>query len=55
VLLDLAESHVSDAGAEALAESPHLGGLIYLNLYGNLITDRTAGRLRERFGARVHL
>lgn len=55
VLLDLAETHISDAGAEALAESPHLGGLIDLNLYGNLITDRTAGLLRARFGPRVHL
>ena len=55
VALDLAESHVSDAGAEALAASPHLGGLIDLNLYGNLITARAAARLRERFGQRVHL
>ena len=43
------------AGAEALADSPYLGGLLYLNLFGNRIGAYAAHRLRARFGDRVIL
>ena len=55
VLLDLAEAQIGDAGAASVLESRHLGGLIFLNLYGNPISDRAKGQLRQRFGDRVHL
>ena len=55
ILLDLAENLVEDRGAHALADSPHLDGLIHLNLSGNVISPDAARRLRKRFGDRVFL
>jgi hypothetical protein len=54
--LFLAANHVGDAGARALAESPHLTGLDLLDLTGNLlIGPRGRQALRERFGGRLRL
>lgn len=55
LVLDLAESHVSNTGADALARSETLTGLMYLNLYGNALDPAAAARLRKRFGDRVFL
>jgi uncharacterized protein (TIGR02996 family) len=44
---------IGDAGAVALAESPHLGQLLHLSLPRWGVSDATQQRLRERFGAGV--
>jgi len=46
---------MSDGGAYALAESPHLEHLTLLDLRFNQISDRAAQVLRDRFGDRVLL
>ena len=57
--LDLETNNIGAAGARSLAESPHLGGLVSLDLIRNPLGGRTsAGRearqaLKERFGERV--
>lgn len=48
--LDLSHCAISDAGAEALAESAWPGRLHRLVLTGNPISDSRAGWLRARFG-----
>jgi carbon storage regulator CsrA len=53
--LDLSFNRIGDAGAAALASSPHLARLRDLSLLGNPITDEGRQHLRERFGDCVHL
>ncbi|AWM36601.1 Leucine Rich repeats (2 copies) [Gemmata obscuriglobus] len=55
LVLDLAEVGIDDDGADALTQSARLGGLLYLNLYGNTLTATATARLRKRFGDRVFL
>lgn len=58
-VLDLIDCNVTDSGLKALAESPHLGALVSVDLSGNAIGDG-ASALRDRAvwpqlaGARLH-
>jgi hypothetical protein len=45
--LDLGGNHLGDAGAQALAASPHLPRLTHLNLNGNRIGDAGAAALAD--------
>ncbi len=47
---DLKNNPVTDAGAFALADSPHLGQVRSLQLHGTQIGPAGLARLRERFG-----
>jgi uncharacterized protein (TIGR02996 family) len=53
--LHLTFAGLGDRDARALAESPHLGGLLQLDLRHNDFTDEGTGALRRRFGDRVLL
>jgi hypothetical protein len=46
---------ISDAGAEALADSPFLGPLRQLQMRGNPVTSRGVEALRRRFGEGVQV
>ena len=50
-VLDLTENRLGDAGAAALADSPHLRGLIHLDLAQNTLEDAGA----EALAASPHL
>lgn len=58
---DLAElwlgaNHISDAGALAMADSPHLTKLRFLDLRGNHIVENTTrNALRRRFGSALKM
>lgn len=52
-VLDLSDNPITDAGARALAESPHLAGLAQLRLRGVALKDETKELLLQRFGERV--
>ena len=51
--LDLSSNNISDAGAQAIAQSP--ARLHSLNLRSNVIGARGDKALRARYGARVHI
>jgi uncharacterized protein (TIGR02996 family) len=54
--LDLSNNHIADEGATAILDSPHLGGLDWLNLRGNPAAEgRLSNTLRDRFGGRLRL
>jgi uncharacterized protein (TIGR02996 family) len=54
--LDLSQTHIGDTGADALADSPHLENLGWLNLYKSRgITPMGKDRLLKRFGNRLVL
>jgi uncharacterized protein (TIGR02996 family) len=54
--LDLSSNHIGPEGGWAIAESPHLGGLEFLNLRGNPLTDTPAAEaVRRRFDGRVRM
>jgi hypothetical protein len=46
---------VGDEGGRALARSPHLAGLEFLNLEGNALSPDVEAELRQRFGRRLCL
>jgi uncharacterized protein (TIGR02996 family) len=48
--VDFKDNRISDAGAFALADSPHFGELRWLDLHGTHIGRAGRGRLRKRFG-----
>jgi hypothetical protein len=47
--LNLSNNTFGDAGALALADSPHAAGLQRLNVSGNRLSESALARLRERF------
>jgi uncharacterized protein (TIGR02996 family) len=49
--LRLAANHLTRTGIEALASSPHLYRRAVLDVAGNAVDNRTATKLRERFGS----
>ena len=49
-LLSLRMNNISDAGARAIAESPHLIRLRELQMSRNPIRDRSWRMLEDRFG-----
>ena len=53
--LDLTFAHLTDVGAKALLDSPHLGGLVHLNLQLNDLSDGVKRAVKKRFGAAVVL
>lgn len=54
--LDLSHTPLGDTGAEALADSPHMENLTWLNLYKcQGITPAGKDQLQKRFGSRVVL
>lgn len=54
--LDLANNHIAAEGGQAVADSPHLDRIEFLNLRGNPVADTwVAELLRRRFGGRVRL
>jgi uncharacterized protein (TIGR02996 family) len=52
-VLDLSDITISDAGARALLESPHLGGLWWLGIRGGGLSRPMLTALRRRFGRYV--
>jgi uncharacterized protein (TIGR02996 family) len=52
-VLDLGDTTVSDAGARALLESPHLGGLWWLGIRRGGLSRPMLTALRRRFGRHV--
>jgi uncharacterized protein (TIGR02996 family) len=53
--MTLSANHIFDAGALALANSPHLVHIRILNLRSNPISPYVRRRLLERFGGCVHI
>jgi hypothetical protein len=51
--LNFAGSGIGNEGGMALADSPYLTGLSWINLQNNPLDDGTRARLRERFGRRL--
>ena len=56
-VLDLGNNFIALAGARKIAESPHLGRIVWLNLMGNPLASngRAVELLRERFGTKVRV
>jgi hypothetical protein len=48
--LRLMQCEADDVGAKALAASPHLPGLVHLDLSGHRLSAKAVAALRERFG-----
>lgn len=54
-VLDLSMGTLGDVGAQALLDSPHLDGILALNLTHHYIGPELQARLSKRFGPRVLL
>ena len=53
--LDLSANGIGDAGAKALASSPHLKGLTKLEMFANDVGPKGKAALSKRFGDAVKL
>jgi hypothetical protein len=52
--LDFRGNDIDNAGGRALAESPYLTNLVWMDLHMNRVLEGTRELLRARFGDRVH-